>query len=108
MAEGTKSRGIVIAGLALAAILGGGTYYVTGPLKCQRLEDDFLNNVDSMQTWISAKSLLEASGKPAGETGLLETRSRRRMEGSYIALTQECGSRRAGNAMREARDLVTR
>jgi hypothetical protein len=98
-------RALLLATVLLVAIVGLGVYYVFGPSKCQQLEDDFLNNADAMGTFLSAR---EVAGSERTRNTLkgLEQLSREKMVESYLALSNECGARRAGKAMRQAKTIV--
>lgn len=99
---------LIVAAIAAIGVLGVGGYFLQGKLKCDGLRDDFLNHASSMRTYGEAASFLDSAGEASKNVASLRDRSTREMERSYLGLSRECGDRVAGNAMREARDLVSR
>lgn len=97
---------MAVAFVAAAAVLGGGGYFALGKLRCQALEDDYLNSVSEARQSILLRQLAPDSQAMAHvSAGLAETQVGA-AEKLLPLIYQECGDGAGRTAFRKGTELI--
>jgi hypothetical protein len=101
----------VRAGLAVAAaggiaILALGGYFLVGELRCDGLEDDFLNSLDSVRSIGVTQSLGSLDAETNAGLDRIRESKMKEVEQHLLAIYEQCGERAGGNASRRGSELL--
>lgn len=95
--------------VTIAALVGGAAWAgvaLNQKLKCDGLEEDFLNAFSSIKSSTALQSVAERDPKLAETADELTDIARKRMNVLIVELTNQCGSRAAQTAIRKSAETL--
>lgn len=97
---------LVLVAIVGAALVAGGVYYVNGPMKCQGLEEDYLNAVGSLRSTAATRAIAEEGGDLDRALDAMQESGYGDAERALTRLYDECGSRAGQTAARKGSELL--
>lgn len=100
-------KGITMAAIALGiAGLAIGGYFLQGKVKCYQLEQDYLNDVDSLRSNAIARVAVPGNEELQSTMDRLEELQLKSLQISLDAVYEQCGERAGQSAARKGGNMV--